>query len=84
MGRELVRQFEYVDIVVSGEGEISFCEVVQSLLNGRSPDRIPGIYTRRNQMFSINSLQSVSPNSERMLSNRRPSISQTAMITFHN
>lgn len=46
MGVELVRQFPFVDAVVSGEGDTVFPEIVTRLLAGRAIRDIPGVYTR--------------------------------------
>lgn len=45
MGREVVRQFPFVDAVVSGEAEVAFPELVRRVLNGQPYDRIPGVFT---------------------------------------
>ena len=46
MGAETVRQFPFVDAVVSGEGDLLFPELVSRILGGRSFDDLPGIRTR--------------------------------------
>src|SRR5262249_3683051 len=46
MGWELIRQFSFVDIVVSGEAEIVFPELVSRVLNGQSTEGINGVFTR--------------------------------------
>lgn len=48
MGVELVRQFPFVDAVVSGEGDLVFPELAARVLKGSSTDALPGVYTRRN------------------------------------
>jgi ribosomal peptide maturation radical SAM protein 1 len=48
MGAEIVRQFDFVDAVVSGEGEIAFPELVARVLGNRNFDDIPGVFTIRN------------------------------------
>ncbi len=48
MGAELVRQFPFVDAVVSGEGDIVFPELVQRVLQGASSSDLQGVYTRQN------------------------------------
>jgi len=47
MGAETIRQFAFVDAVVSGEGEIVFPEIVKRVLASQSIDGIPGVRTRR-------------------------------------
>lgn len=51
MGVETVRQFPFIDAVVSGEGEITFPQVVQHALNGLSVDTLQGVYTAQNADF---------------------------------
>ncbi len=46
MGAETVRQFPFVDAVLSGEGDLMFPELVRRLLDGKSIDDLPGIRTR--------------------------------------
>jgi ribosomal peptide maturation radical SAM protein 1 len=46
MGVELIRQFPFVDTVVSGEGEIVFPQIVQSILKGKPPSGLQGVYTQ--------------------------------------
>lgn len=48
MGIETLRQFPFVDIVVSGEGDIIFPEIVQRILSGKNLDGIRGVCTRQN------------------------------------
>lgn len=45
MGAETVRQFPFVDAVVSGEGEVVFPELVARALEGRSFAELPGVRT---------------------------------------
>lgn len=47
MGAALHRAFPWVDIVVRGEGEAVFPEVVRALLAGREPPDRPGLCVRR-------------------------------------
>jgi hypothetical protein len=47
MGAALHRAFPWVDIVVRGEGEAVFPEVVAALLAGREPPDRPGLCVRR-------------------------------------
>ncbi len=48
MGREVARQFPFVDAVVSGEGDLVFPELVQRVLEGRSCSTLRGVFTQRN------------------------------------
>jgi ribosomal peptide maturation radical SAM protein 1 len=48
MGREIVRQFPFVDAAVSGEGDRIFQPLVRRLLAGETADDLPGLYTRGN------------------------------------
>lgn len=46
MGVETVRQFSFIDAVVSGEGDIVFPQLVQRVLEGQSLSDLQGVYTR--------------------------------------
>ncbi len=46
MGRELVRQFPFVDAVVDGEGERVLPELVRRMISGGPIDGLPGVVTR--------------------------------------
>ena len=46
MGAEVIRQFPFVDAVVSGEGDLVFPELVDRLLNGGSASGLTGVRTR--------------------------------------
>ncbi len=46
MGAETLRQFPFVDAVVSGEADLIIVDLVQRLLGGRALDDIPGVRTR--------------------------------------
>jgi ribosomal peptide maturation radical SAM protein 1 len=48
MGAEVVRQFPFVDAVVSGEGDLIFSELVQRVLHTEPVSDLTGVYTRRN------------------------------------
>jgi ribosomal peptide maturation radical SAM protein 1 len=48
MGAEVVRQFPFVDAVVSGEGDLIFPELVQRVLHAEPVSDLTGVYTRRN------------------------------------
>lgn len=45
MGRELLKQFPFVDAVVSGEGDRIFSQLVERILAG-GPLDLPGVHTR--------------------------------------
>ncbi len=45
MGREVVRQFPFVDAVVSGEGDLVFSNLVDRVLSGRSTSDLTGVYS---------------------------------------
>jgi ribosomal peptide maturation radical SAM protein 1 len=44
MGRVLVESYDFVDVVVSGEAEVIFPEVVARLLDGRDVRGLPGVH----------------------------------------
>jgi len=46
MGTETLRQFAFVDAVVSGDGDVVFPRMVKRLLAGRPIPRLPGVCTR--------------------------------------
>jgi ribosomal peptide maturation radical SAM protein 1 len=46
MGREIVRQFDFVDAVVSGEGDLVFPELVQRVLDNQRFTDLQGVYFR--------------------------------------
>jgi ribosomal peptide maturation radical SAM protein 1 len=46
MGAETVRQFPFVDAVVSGEGDLIIVDLVRRLLEGGAIDDVPGVHTR--------------------------------------
>jgi len=47
MGRENLQQFDFLDVVVSGEGERAFAQIVGDYHSGRSTSRNqPGVYQR--------------------------------------
>jgi ribosomal peptide maturation radical SAM protein 1 len=48
MGAETCRQFPWIDAVVSGEGDLTFPELVRRMLAGEPFDDMPGVYTRSN------------------------------------
>ena len=45
MGREVIRRFPFVDAVVSGEAEVVLPGLVRAVLEGRSYDDQPGVFT---------------------------------------
>ncbi len=53
MGLEIVRQFPFVDGVVSGEGDMVFPDLVEAILrDGRIP-HLPGVHTRQRALLSV-------------------------------
>lgn len=48
MGAETMRQFTFLDAVVSGEGEQMFSTIVRRVLAGKAVDDLQGVYTRNN------------------------------------
>lgn len=46
MGREISRQFPFVDAVVSGEGEVVFPKLVRRVVEGRAIGDLPGVFSR--------------------------------------
>lgn len=46
MGRELVRRFDQVDLVVAGEADSAFPRLLEALAVGADPGRVPGVVTR--------------------------------------
>jgi len=46
MGAETIRQFPFVDAVVSGEGDIVFPQIVRQVLEKRPVINMPGVYTQ--------------------------------------
>jgi ribosomal peptide maturation radical SAM protein 1 len=53
MGQEIVRQFPFVDAVVSGEGDLIFPDLVESILRTGEIPRLPGVYARRHALLSV-------------------------------
>ncbi len=45
MGVETVRQFAFVDAVVSGEADLIIVDLVRKILDGRAVDDLPGVHT---------------------------------------
>lgn len=48
MGAELIRQFPFVDAVVSGEGDNVIPEMIQKILGGENFHNLQGVYTIKN------------------------------------
>ena len=53
MGAETLRQFGFVDVVVSGEGEVVFPEIVRSILASGSIGNIQGIFSRERPFLPV-------------------------------
>jgi ribosomal peptide maturation radical SAM protein 1 len=47
MGVETFRQFEFLDAIVSGEGELVFPEIVRRVLNSETVPHLEGVFCRR-------------------------------------
>ena len=52
MGVETIRQFSFVDAVISGEGDIVFPELVQRVLEGRPLSGLQGVYTQNEPLHT--------------------------------
>lgn len=59
MGAEVIRQFPFVDCVVSGEGDLIFPELVGRVLDGRPISDIRGVFCRDNIDGPLNNAPSV-------------------------
>lgn len=46
MGLELLRRLEYIDFIVTGEGDVAFPELVAALAVGTDPAEVPGVARR--------------------------------------
>jgi ribosomal peptide maturation radical SAM protein 1 len=55
MGAETLKQFEFVDVVVSGEGDFVFPELVQSILASGTISKVQGIYCRNRSLLPVRS-----------------------------
>jgi len=64
MGIELIRQFPFIDAVVSGEGELIFPLLVKRGLLGERFDDLQGVYTRGN--IGVNGYHSNAPSVRNM------------------
>ena len=51
MGAEVIRQFPFVDAVVSGEGDLVFADLVERILAGDASIEMPGVYTQGSRLF---------------------------------
>ncbi|HEV8582709.1 MAG TPA: RiPP maturation radical SAM C-methyltransferase [Thermoanaerobaculia bacterium] len=60
MGREIVRQFPFVDAVVSGEGDRIFSQLARRLLAGETLTDLPGVYCRGN-LATLDALPRIAP-----------------------
>ncbi len=47
MGNEVIRQFAFVDAVVSGEADLAFPDLVQRVLKGQSFADLPSVFSRQ-------------------------------------
>jgi ribosomal peptide maturation radical SAM protein 1 len=48
MGLQLHRSFPFVDLVLSGEADLSFPRAMRAIIGGEDPADIPGVISRRN------------------------------------
>jgi ribosomal peptide maturation radical SAM protein 1 len=53
MGLELLKHFEFVDVVVSGEGDIAFPQLVERLFAGLPYADIAGVYTQAGSGLTV-------------------------------
>jgi len=53
MGDETLRQFEFVDAVVSGEGEIVFPQIVRQVLDLKPVPKLEGVFCRRHSELRV-------------------------------
>lgn len=53
MGAETFRQFDFIDVLVSGEGDLVFPEIVRSLLASKPTPLMPGVYSRRRSVLPL-------------------------------
>jgi ribosomal peptide maturation radical SAM protein 1 len=47
MGRELLRQFPFIDAVISGPGEMVITPLIEGILNGRGVSNLRGVLTQQ-------------------------------------
>jgi len=53
MGKETLRQFEFVDAVVSGEGELVFPEIVRRVVSSKPIPNLDGVFHRHSSELPI-------------------------------
>jgi ribosomal peptide maturation radical SAM protein 1 len=53
MGAETFRQFGFIDVLVSGEGDLVFPEIVKSILAAKPIPAIPGVYNRHRSVLQL-------------------------------
>jgi ribosomal peptide maturation radical SAM protein 1 len=53
MGDEMIRQFAFIDAVVSGEGDIVFPELVRRVLGGQPFSDLEGVYCRNGSAITL-------------------------------
>lgn len=53
MGAETFRQFDFIDVLVSGEGDIVFPEIVQSILASKPIPATLGVYNRHRRILPL-------------------------------
>ena len=54
MGYELIRQFPFIDMVINGEGDLSFVKVLKRLKENKPLTGIKGVYFRKTYGAEIN------------------------------
>jgi ribosomal peptide maturation radical SAM protein 1 len=53
MGAETFRQFDFIDVLVSGEGDLVFPEIVRSILASKPIPANPGVYNRHRPVLPL-------------------------------
>jgi ribosomal peptide maturation radical SAM protein 1 len=53
MGAENFRQFKFIDLLVSGEGDLVFPEIVQRILNAKPLHQVPGVFNRNRHVLPV-------------------------------
>ncbi len=53
MGAETFRQFDFIDVLVSGEGDIVFPEIVRSILASKPIPATSGVYNRHRRVLPL-------------------------------
>ena len=53
MGAETFRQFDFIDVLVSGEGDFVFPEIVRSMLASKPVPAMPGVYNRHRPVLPL-------------------------------